>query len=283
MLDTSFALRVLLSYLSSILLLYYSALCLYLWASDCPVLRRSHESTDLRIVGLVLGPTLRIQDNRYNPAWYHLSCNSNCRPVSFIYSGPYSKVAVVSTAVSIPSIGTLSQRSVVRVQLHNASSFATARPDPSSISNSLGASTMFTFTLANTAVACVAVYFTFTTTVSWIRRRRISRAHGCEAPTRLPQAERIIGLGLFKEMQAQTKSKTLLPSTLEQHRELGNTFSGVLLGQGLLITIEPENIKAVLATQFHDFGIGTRYRGMGALLGHGIFSSDGSRWEHSRV
>jgi hypothetical protein len=142
---------------------------------------------------------------------------------------------------------------------------------------------MFTFTLANTAVACIAVYFTFTTTVSWIRRRRISRAHGCEAPTRLPQAERIIGLGLFKEMQAQTKSKTILSSTLEQHRELGNTFSGVLLGQGLLITIEPENIKAVLATQFHDFGIGTRYRGMGALLGHGIFSSDGSRWEHSRV
>jgi hypothetical protein len=147
----------------------------------------------------------------------------------------------------------------------------------------LPVATMLKLTLANTAAACVAAYFIISGITTWIRRRRFAKAHGCEPPTRLPQTERIIGVDLFTALQTQTKSKTLLPTGVQMHRELGNTFSGVLLGQPVLITIEPENVKAVLATQFHDFGIGTRHRGMGALLGHGIFSSDGSRWEHSRV
>lgn len=84
-------------------------------------------------------------------------------------------------------------------------------------------------------------------------------------------------------MAADMKARTLLPTSLRLHRELGNTFSLVLLSQPAIITIEPENVKAVLATQFHDFGIGKRYRGMGALLGHGIFTSDGAHWERSRV
>ncbi|KFX94096.1 hypothetical protein V490_04524 [Pseudogymnoascus sp. VKM F-3557] len=75
----------------------------------------------------------------------------------------------------------------------------------------------------------------------------------------------------------------MLPSTVEQHKELGNTFSIVIPGQTAISTIEPENLKAVLATQFHDFGIGKRHRGMGALLGHGIFTSDGAHWERSRA
>lgn len=142
---------------------------------------------------------------------------------------------------------------------------------------------MANFTFVKIAVGCLASYFVFGKLLLWIRRRRFARAHGCEPPVRLPQLERIIGFGLFQTMQTQTKAKTLLPSALEQHRKLGNTFSGVLLGQSIIVTIEPENVKAVLATQFHDFGIGQRDRGMGPLLGNGIFSSDGSRWEHSRA
>jgi hypothetical protein len=142
---------------------------------------------------------------------------------------------------------------------------------------------MANINLVNAAVACLTTYFVIGQVVVWIRRRRFARAHGCEPPLRLPQTERIIGFDLFNAMQAQTKAKTLLPTSLQWHRELGNTFTAVLLGQAITITIEPENIKAVLATQFHDFGIGKRDRGMGPLLGNGIFSSDGSRWEHSRV
>jgi hypothetical protein len=55
------------------------------------------------------------------------------------------------------------------------------------------------------------------------------------------------------------------------------------MGKTFWVTREPENVKAILATNFKDFGIGQRFRSMGALLGQGIFTSDGALWEHSRV
>ncbi|KFY22430.1 hypothetical protein V493_06615 [Pseudogymnoascus sp. VKM F-4281 (FW-2241)] len=133
------------------------------------------------------------------------------------------------------------------------------------------------------AAACLVVILFLKEVISLIQRRRFARARGCEPPARLPQSERIIGLGVFKAMAEDIKSHTLLPTSLRMHRELGNTFSLVLLSQAATATIEPENLKAILATQFHDFGIGKRHRGMGALLGHGIFTSDGAHWERSRA
>ncbi|KFY57448.1 hypothetical protein V496_06417 [Pseudogymnoascus sp. VKM F-4515 (FW-2607)] len=133
------------------------------------------------------------------------------------------------------------------------------------------------------AVACLTVFLFLKKVISLIQRNRFAKAHGCEPPARLPQSERIIGYGIFARMEADMKAHTLLPTSLRLHRELGNTFSLVLPGQPAISTIEPENVKAVLATQFHDFGIGKRHRGMGALLGHGIFTSDGAHWERSRA
>lgn len=56
-----------------------------------------------------------------------------------------------------------------------------------------------------------------------------------------------------------------------------------VFGEGGFFTIEPQNIKAILATQFKDFGLGDRRNGNFApLLGRGIFSSDGDEWLHAR-
>ncbi|KAF2849382.1 cytochrome P450 52A12 [Plenodomus tracheiphilus IPT5] len=63
-----------------------------------------------------------------------------------------------------------------------------------------------------------------------------------------------------------------------------STFSQGLMGAVAHFTIEPENIQAVLAKQFKDFGLGERRNGnFSPLLGHGIFSSDGKDWEHARA
>jgi hypothetical protein len=142
---------------------------------------------------------------------------------------------------------------------------------------------MFNFTWVSIAALCTAIYFIFTQATSLIKRRHFAKAYGCKPPVKFPQPERILGIHFFNSLQSMMKSKTLLSTGVEWHRAIGNTFSATVLGQSAIATVEPENVKAVLATQFHDFGIGTRYRAMGALLGHGIFASDGSRWEHSRV
>ena len=51
----------------------------------------------------------------------------------------------------------------------------------------------------------------------------------------------------------------------------------------LIFTIEPENVKTILATKFKDYGLTSRRkRAFHPLLGWGIFSADGAEWKHSR-
>nr|B8QHP3.1 RecName: Full=Cytochrome P450 52-E3; Short=CYP52-E3; AltName: Full=Cytochrome P450 monooxygenase CYP52-E3 [Starmerella bombicola]ACD75400.1 cytochrome P450 monooxygenase CYP52-E3 [Starmerella bombicola]AIY55346.1 cytochrome P450 monooxygenase CYP52-E2 [Wickerhamiella domercqiae] len=54
-------------------------------------------------------------------------------------------------------------------------------------------------------------------------------------------------------------------------------------GQLWIGTIEPENIKTMLATSFKDYSLGFRYEAMYGLLGNGIFTLSGEGWKHSRA
>ena len=49
------------------------------------------------------------------------------------------------------------------------------------------------------------------------------------------------------------------------------------------MTIEPENIKTILANKFDDFGLGKRLEAFSPLLTGGIFVNDGEPWKHSRA
>jgi cytochrome P450 len=55
------------------------------------------------------------------------------------------------------------------------------------------------------------------------------------------------------------------------------------VGERVILTSEPENIKAILATQFKDYGKGEAFRqDWHAFLGNGIFTTDGQLWHNSR-
>jgi len=55
------------------------------------------------------------------------------------------------------------------------------------------------------------------------------------------------------------------------------------VGERVLLTAEPENIKAILATQFKDYGKGEQFRkDWHTFLGNGIFTTDGQLWHNSR-
>jgi len=99
----------------------------------------------------------------------------------------------------------------------------------------------------------------------------------------MPQSERIIGYANYKDQVANSKAKKVLPAGLERFNKNGDTYTLVAMGRKLWFTREPENVKALLATNFKDFGIGSRFRNLGTLLGQGIFTSDGALWEHSRA
>ncbi|KAJ7182427.1 cytochrome P450 [Mycena crocata] len=66
-------------------------------------------------------------------------------------------------------------------------------------------------------------------------------------------------------------------------RDLGYNLSIRLLFQNRIFTAEPENIKAILATEFPSFEKGPEFRGlMEPLLGTGVFAADGDMWKFHR-
>lgn len=61
------------------------------------------------------------------------------------------------------------------------------------------------------------------------------------------------------------------------------TFKERIFGLYLVFTKDPENIKAMLATQFSDFSLGHRLAYFDPLLGKGIFTLDHEGWKDSRA
>lgn len=61
------------------------------------------------------------------------------------------------------------------------------------------------------------------------------------------------------------------------------TAEAWLAGRRIVFTIDPENIKAILATQFGDYGKGEPFhQEWKAFLGDSIFTTDGTLWHNSR-
>ncbi|KAF1979634.1 cytochrome P450 [Bimuria novae-zelandiae CBS 107.79] len=55
------------------------------------------------------------------------------------------------------------------------------------------------------------------------------------------------------------------------------------IGERVIMTADPENIKAILATQFKDYGKGESFhKDFQDFLGDGIFNVDGQLWHNSR-
>lgn len=105
---------------------------------------------------------------------------------------------------------------------------------------------------------------------------------------RFPQAAAVVHVdfGLIRVLKNTFKSRRagVLPYYFRDRFDAHNADT---IRVGLLtkpvITRDPENIKAILATQFHDFCLGKRRPQFAPLLGDGIFTLDGVGWKHSRA
>lgn len=74
----------------------------------------------------------------------------------------------------------------------------------------------------------------------------------------------------------------VIDRNVENERRLTIRQEGV--GMFNFFTIDPENLKAIMSTQFKEFGFGARYKAFFPLLGNGIFTTDDYQvWSHSRA
>ena len=114
--------------------------------------------------------------------------------------------------------------------------------------------------------------------------RRFASAHKCQPPKRLKTKDPFFGLDLARRFNKWIKDGCLLDGFRKTFFIETNVRTCVvnLLGKQIIVTIEPENVKAILATQFKDFGFGSNRDELKPLLGEGIFSTDGEQWHRSR-
>ncbi|KIV96329.1 hypothetical protein PV10_00210 [Exophiala mesophila] len=139
------------------------------------------------------------------------------------------------------------------------------------------------------AAACglLATYVAYWIVSRFLTNRRHARRAqqlGCQEPWdrpyRLPLA-----YDLIQEIQKADAENVVPDYFMEMYDMVGKraTWRQNFLGVRNIITTDPKNIQAVLATQFTDFSIGsTRRNNFYPMFGNGVFTVDGKSWEHAR-
>lgn len=119
-------------------------------------------------------------------------------------------------------------------------------------------------------------------------RRRMIKEHGCKPITSYSGVndfpEPIFGWKLFRFQAAMVRARKLLETNhIRFQQNNTRTLKLQILHRKFVMTIEPENLKAMMATSFKDFNLAdNRKDAFIPLLGRGIFTTDGPAWQHSR-
>ncbi|KAL8925403.1 MAG: hypothetical protein Q9208_003495 [Pyrenodesmia sp. 3 TL-2023] len=129
-------------------------------------------------------------------------------------------------------------------------------------------------------------YVTWQLTIGVYRRRTI-RKHGCkpvkDSPVYNSWKDCLFGwTQLVSNMKAHGEQR-LLEHWRDRFLRHGNTLHLKIAFDDLIFTTEPENVKAMLATNFKDWILPNRRKAtLTPLFGKGIFTTDGAAWQHSR-
>ncbi|THU82991.1 cytochrome P450 monooxygenase pc-3 [Dendrothele bispora CBS 962.96] len=119
--------------------------------------------------------------------------------------------------------------------------------------------------------------------VKWIvstlyKTRRVKREAAARGAMLVP---RVKG-GSFETIR-KIRGGYMAEGFFEWSKQYGQTFIFRVLGVDRILTMEPEHIKAILATQFEDFHKGEMQEDQfNSLLGSGVFNSDGEMWKFHR-
>jgi cytochrome P450 len=145
---------------------------------------------------------------------------------------------------------------------------------------------MFTKTeLILLPLAVLISFITFTRFQLYLSRRAFTKIHGCKEPRcRAPLKDPFLAIDFVWKTLQNAKKDRYLEGTLDRFKQYGTTFTAKHMQYPTIHTTEPANIKQVLATGFEDFKLSSfRVDAMVPLFGKGIFTTDASRWSHSRA
>lgn len=118
-------------------------------------------------------------------------------------------------------------------------------------------------------------------------RRALIKKHGCQPIKGHAEINgfpnNVVGIKTLQENLAHGKNGSFLQNVKRRYRDFGNTFFSRVLLTEMWSTIEPENLKTMMALNFKEWQLDDRRKSSFLpLLGHGIFTTDGAAWQHSR-
>ena len=107
----------------------------------------------------------------------------------------------------------------------------------------------------------------------------------CGPIKRLPDWDPVFGLQAFLDVSKWFQEHKILEKVRWRFESLGtHTFRQKQVGQPVISTIEPQNLKTILSLDFDKWSLGRRRKdALSLLLGPGIFCTDGTHWAHSRA
>lgn len=116
----------------------------------------------------------------------------------------------------------------------------------------------------------------------WLHETRI---HGCKPAPVYPHRDPILGIDWITTTLHAVRQNIILQTWDGFFQTVGNTFWAQNIGAWILMTNEPENVKALLSTQFETWPIaGLRQKVLIMALGpKGIFSVNGKEWQDARA
>lgn len=122
--------------------------------------------------------------------------------------------------------------------------------------------------------------------VSVFNRRRLERKLGAQPITNVAP-DGFFGVRSGFKMLEYKRSGTSTEFLRIQFSRLPKPhvplFMFKIFGKKVIMTRDPENIKAILATQSDDFSMALRRDLFRPVFGDGIFTADGERWSHLRT
>ncbi|CAI6338808.1 unnamed protein product [Periconia digitata] len=137
--------------------------------------------------------------------------------------------------------------------------------------------------------------FILYTVVNYVREERRHRRNaeqlGCEPAYSTVSKWDPLGLRVASTFMAEFKNFRFVPFYKQRmdgiwakEGKIIPTMFQVVGTTPIIVTVEPKNVQAILATKFKDFGLGQfRNKLFNPLLGTGIFATDGEQWAHARA
>lgn len=127
------------------------------------------------------------------------------------------------------------------------------------------------------AIIAFTLFYDVTIKVVYLAKARLARVKPLKVHLSFP-----FGIPKLLSLLRDYRDHQALERTIETFRENERTHIIEVMGELMIVTREPENIKAVLATDFASWDLGLREPQLSYFLGNGVFTLSGHGWKHSR-